>query len=200
VATEAYGGGTSDLGLQRRVLEYLGIYRTKRQWRGCLSGPPPTRARLGLLARPGGLCPPRAATPSHLRSFGCLLAQKNFTKSFAAFGLRLIWIFCESKTGQKTTTGTWHYVNRLVPKNDIKLIGNHSKTSKIDHKTARNNQKLWIRWRRISIPKLNSCSSSSRKVIKIEFLMWSANNHAHHNLFSIIAWTHGPFIWFKAMI
>ena len=68
--------------------------------------------------------------------------KKKSTKSFAAFGLRLIWIFCKSKTGQKTTTSTWHYVNRLVPKNDIKLIGNHSKTSKIDHISAWNNQKL----------------------------------------------------------
>jgi hypothetical protein len=67
---------------------------------------------------------------------------KKSTKSFAAFGLRLIGIFCKSKIGQKTATGTWHYVNRLVPKNDINLIGNHSKTSKIDHKTARNNKKL----------------------------------------------------------
>ena len=144
------------------VLGFQRIYRAKRRWRGCLSGPPPTRACLGLLARPGGLCPPRVASPSHLWSIGCLLAQKNSIKSFAAFGLRLIWIFCKSKTGQKTATGTWHYVNRLVPKNDIKLIGNHSKTSKIDHISAWNNQKLQIRWRRISIPKLNSCSSSSR--------------------------------------
>jgi hypothetical protein len=41
---------------------------------------------------------------------------KKSTKSFAAFGLRLIWIFCKTKTGQKTSTSTWHYVNRLVPK------------------------------------------------------------------------------------
>jgi hypothetical protein len=34
----------------------------------------------------------------------------------------LILIFCETKTGQKTTTGTGHYVNRLVPKNDVKLL------------------------------------------------------------------------------
>jgi hypothetical protein len=67
---------------------------------------------------------------------------KKSTKSFAAFGLRLIWIFCKTKTGQKTAAGTLHYVNRLVPKNDIKLIGNQSKTSKIDHITAQNNQKL----------------------------------------------------------
>jgi hypothetical protein len=31
-------------------------------------------------------------------------------------------------------------------------------------------QKLWIRWRRISIPKLNSCSSSSRLVITKEII------------------------------
>ena len=63
---------------------------------------------------------------------------KKSTKSFAAFRLRLIWIFCKSKTGQKTATGTWHYVNRLIPKNDIKLIGNHYKTSKIDHISNKN--------------------------------------------------------------
>src|SRR3990172_10136101 len=97
---------------------------------------------LGLLVRCGGCCPPQAPSPVLLWPSGCLLAQKNSPKSFAAFGLHLIWIFCKSKIGQKTATGTWHYVNRLVPKNDIKLIGIHSKTSKIDHISARNNQKL----------------------------------------------------------
>ena len=121
VDTEAFGGGTFDLGLPPGVLEYLRIYRMKRRWRGVPSGPPPTRARQAPLARPGGWCPPWAASPIVL-SFGCLLAQKKSTKSFASFGLRLIWIFCKSKTGQKTATGTWHYVNRLEPKNDIKLI------------------------------------------------------------------------------
>ena len=50
----------------------------------------------------------------------CLLAQKNSPKCFAAFGLRLVLISCDVKNKQKTTTGTGHYVNRLVPKNDIK--------------------------------------------------------------------------------
>ena len=45
---------------------------------------------------------------------------KKSPKSFAAFGLRLVLIFCEVKNKQKTATGTWHYVNRLVPKKDIK--------------------------------------------------------------------------------
>ena len=41
---------------------------------------------------------------------------KKSTKSFTAFGLCLILIFCDVKNKQKTTTGTGHYVNRLVPK------------------------------------------------------------------------------------
>ena len=39
----------------------------------------------------------------------------------AAFGLRLVLIFCEVKNKQKQQLALWHYVNRLVPKNDIKL-------------------------------------------------------------------------------
>ena len=57
VSTEAYGGGTSDLGSPGGFLEYLGIYRAKR---GC--GSPrrwaqPTGVHLGAQARLGGLCP-----------------------------------------------------------------------------------------------------------------------------------------------
>ena len=57
-----------------------------------------------------------------LRPILCLLVQKNSPKSFAAFGLRLVLIFYEVKNKQTTATGTGHYVNRLVPKNDIKLL------------------------------------------------------------------------------
>ena len=142
VDTEAFGDGTSDLGLPTGVLEYLEIYRMKRRCRRSTSGPPPRGARQPPLARPTGWWAPWASSPIVICSVWCLLAQKKSTKSFTSFGLRLIWIFCKSKTGQKTATGTWHYVNRLVPKHDINLIGNHCKTSKIDHKTARNNQKL----------------------------------------------------------
>ena len=45
---------------------------------------------------------------------------KKSPKSFAVFGLRLVLISCDVKNMQKTVTGNWHYVNRLVPKNDIK--------------------------------------------------------------------------------
>ena len=41
-------------------------------------------------------------------------------KSFAVFGLHLILISCDVKNKQKNSN--WHWVNRLVPKNDIKLL------------------------------------------------------------------------------
>jgi hypothetical protein len=36
------------------------------------------------------------------------MPKKKSPKSFTVFGLRLILIFCETKTGQKTATGTGH--------------------------------------------------------------------------------------------
>jgi len=47
---------------------------------------------------------------------------KKSPKSFVAIGLRLVLIFCEVKNKQKQQLALWHYVNRLVPKNDIKLL------------------------------------------------------------------------------
>ena len=38
-----------------RVLEYFGIYRHKRRWRGAPRRAQPIRARPGTLVRPGGL-------------------------------------------------------------------------------------------------------------------------------------------------
>src|SRR5215216_3641414 len=120
VATEAFGGGTPHLGSPRGFLEYLGIYRAKRRCGRPLRWAQPTWARLGPQARPGGLCTPRGSPLALLWPTGCLLVQKKSLKSFAVFGLRLVLIFCDVKNKQKTITGTWHYVNRLVPKNDIK--------------------------------------------------------------------------------
>ena len=68
-------------------------------------------------------CAPLGAPPqAQLGPVVFLLAHKNSPLSFVAFGLRLVLIFCDVKNKQKTTTGTGHYVNRLVPKNDIKLL------------------------------------------------------------------------------
>ena len=78
---------------------------------------------LGVLGPPGApwwvLLPsehPPGASPAHWMSSG----PKKSTKSFTAFVLRLVLISCDVKNMQKTVTATWHYVNRLVPKNDIK--------------------------------------------------------------------------------
>ena len=48
----------------------------------------------------------------------------------------MVLIFFKVKNKQKKTIGTGHYVNRLVPKNDIKLLVNVYKTSKIDNITT----------------------------------------------------------------
>ena len=94
------------------------------------------------LARLGGLCSPRSPPLVLLWPKLFFLVQKNSPKSFTAFGLRLVLIFYEVKNKQKTSTGTVPYVNRLVPKNDIKLLENECKTSKIDNITTWNNQKV----------------------------------------------------------
>ena len=91
---------------------------------------------------------PRWVVPPSGHPCGTSLAHwmssgpKKSIKSFAAFGLHLVLISCNVKNIQKTTTGTWHYVNRLVPKNDMKLLLNDCKTSKNDNITAWNDKKL----------------------------------------------------------
>ena len=99
--------------------EYWGIYRAKRQSVGHPRWAQPTRACLGLLARPGELCP-LGAPPGAARAHYVPSGPKKIPWSFVAFGLHLVLISCDVKNMQKTTTGTGHYVNRLVPKNDIK--------------------------------------------------------------------------------
>ena len=77
-------------------LEYWGIYRAKRRSGGHPRWVQPTRARLGLLARPGGLWPPRGTPqvqPAHCLPSG----PKNSSSSFVAFGLRLILLFSDVK-------------------------------------------------------------------------------------------------------
>ena len=51
----------------------------------------------------------------------CLLVQKIHKKFHAVWTPSNI-DFCDLKNKQKTATGTGHWVNRLVPKNDIKLL------------------------------------------------------------------------------
>ena len=77
---------------------------------------------------PGGLGAPWCVVSPSGHPLGVALAQwmssgpKKSPKKFALFGLRLILISYDVKNKQKTATGTGHWVNRLVPKNDIKLL------------------------------------------------------------------------------
>ena len=68
----------------------------------------PTRARQEAQARPGGLWPPPRSSGPLPKLLVFILANKKSPKSFVAFGLRLVLIFCKTKIGQKTATGTGH--------------------------------------------------------------------------------------------
>jgi hypothetical protein len=65
-------------------------------------------ARRPLEVRPGGLgaYPPVPGSLSKLLVF--LFCQESYPESFAQFGLRLMWIFCKTKIGQKTSTDSGH--------------------------------------------------------------------------------------------
>ena len=95
-------------------LEYWGIYRAKRRSGGHPRWAQPNRAHLGLLARPGGLCSPRS-TPRRSQGPLCSFWSKKISVKFRCV-CHLVLIFCDVKNMKKTATGTWHYVNRLVPK------------------------------------------------------------------------------------
>ena len=55
---------------------------------------------------------------AHWVSSGLKEISKKFCCVWTPFGTHIL----RSKKKQKTATGTGHYVNRLVPKNDIKLL------------------------------------------------------------------------------
>ena len=78
----------------------------------------PTRVRgapRGAGAPPASW-PPRAPSHVDFSSQKSYILQKKSLSIFIRFGLRLIWIFCETKNMQQTGTGTGHWINMLVPK------------------------------------------------------------------------------------
>ena len=102
VATEACGGGTPDLFCSPMFLGYMYIYRRKKYIRGARGA-----HEGGGHAQGGGRAPlPRAFlvasltyTPSLL---DCFRSKNNFPEGFIPFGLRLIFLFCETlKQGEK---------------------------------------------------------------------------------------------------
>ena len=81
----------------------------------------PTRAHLGPQAHPGGLCSPRSPPSGTSLAHRVSSGPEKSPKHFTVFGLHLVPIFWEVKN-KETATHSGHYVNRLVRKNDIKLL------------------------------------------------------------------------------
>jgi hypothetical protein len=118
--TETCGGGKVISGGSLLVSQYLRIYRSGIRSDEATSCPQGIRARLPPRARLVALLSPRLPSGLLPKLPGSLMSRKKSSKSFVAFGLRLVLIFWKTKNRQKTATGTRHWVNRLVPNNDIK--------------------------------------------------------------------------------
>ena len=74
-------------------LEYWGIYRAERRWRGVPRRAQPIRERPGPLVSPGALWSPRSSSLVLLWPNGCLLAQKiskKFRGVWASFGTDIL--------------------------------------------------------------------------------------------------------------
>ena len=98
---------------------FWGIYRAKRRPGGTRGGHnPPGRAWASWRTLVG--CPLLGTPPR------CNQGPTSFFSSIKNHGEVSLHLdpsdidFLRCKNMEKTATGTWHYVNRLVPKNDIK--------------------------------------------------------------------------------
>ena len=102
---EGYGGGKVFWWTILVLWEYLGIYRVGIRVRG------PPRVPQALRASPPGRGPEAcgllgdllAPSPSPL---GVLWSKKNHRESFILFGLRLVFLFCE--TLKQAKNRNWH--------------------------------------------------------------------------------------------
>jgi hypothetical protein len=115
VDTEACGSGTSHLGLPEGFLEFFGYLWSKEAVEQGTEGANTPQAMPGVQGTAWWVFPTSSLPSGSFLALTVASVPEKSTKSFAVFGLRLIWIFCKTKTGQKTATGTWRYVNRLVP-------------------------------------------------------------------------------------
>ena len=111
--TEASSGGKVFSWLFLVSMEYLGIYRPKNRVRRPAVRPqargmPPLGRTLVACRHTAGLLP---SSPSLA---GFFWSKKNHPKDFIPFGLRLIFLICNTQKQGKNRN--WHWVNRLVPK------------------------------------------------------------------------------------
>ena len=94
--TEGCGGGNRVSWCSSVFLGYASIYRRRKSVRGATRGPRGWRARPG-----GGRAPlPRAFLVASLTStpslLDCVCSKNNSPEGFVPFGLRLIFLFCET--------------------------------------------------------------------------------------------------------
>ena len=130
VSTEACGGGTPDLFCPLMFLGYMDIYiyRRKKSVRGATRGPRVWRARPLPHAFLVAFLPWTPSLP------GCFLSKNNFSRRFHSVSTPFdIPFLRNTETREKTGTGTGLWVNRLVPKNNIKVHSKAHKTSKMDN-------------------------------------------------------------------
>jgi hypothetical protein len=101
--TEASGGGKVFSWLFLVSREYLGIYRPKNRVRGSAVGPqasPPPGRALVACRHTAGLLP---SSPSLA---GFFWSKKNHSEDFIPFGLRLIFLICNTQKQGKNRN--WH--------------------------------------------------------------------------------------------
>lgn len=118
--TEGCGGEKSVSGGSLGFSHSLKIYRSGIRSDGATWGPQGNKARLPPRACPVAFSSPHFVSGLIPKLLGSLMSGKKTSKTFVAFGLHLVLIFSKNKNKQKTTTGTRHWINRLVPKNGIK--------------------------------------------------------------------------------
>ena len=106
MATEACGGGTSDLGYFLGVSVFIGIFGV-----GFTSGGSPSRPQgRGPRPRGWGRPPPswtaRDSSGPTLLLRGLLLVHKKSSKIGTSIGLHLVFLSAKLKNKEKTETGT----------------------------------------------------------------------------------------------
>ena len=111
VATEACGGGTSDLSSSWMFLGYVGLYRRKKSVGGCSRGP---RDRG---ARPPISWLPRGSSDVNSKSPGSYSSKKSRCRRFHSIWTPFDIPFVRStETGNTTAIWVGPPVNRLIPK------------------------------------------------------------------------------------
>lgn len=148
-------------------LDYLGFYHREASYRrrGDVRGW--TRGPHHLVAWPGGPAPPHGVAspwPLSVSSSGSVSLPVKYRLWLLSGPIPRIFIFWLFWNQKQKKIGNWHY--------SILLIGQFQKMCKNTPKCGQNirkqikpsmeHQKLQIHLQCINIPKLNSCSSSSR--------------------------------------